>query len=152
MNGAPVTLRYRANRHALMQAGAVEQQRTQDTALSRDGRHQALLRLERFRSLLAKDRQILAFDPSGRGHAAEVLGDLDRAERVSVVVPGVDTNLLTLERTGPKVNTAPVGMARSLYGAERAARPGTRTAVIAWADEMCIRDSSAAWRRAGRCG
>ena len=31
-------------------------------------------------------------------------------------------------------NTAPVGMARSLYGAEREARPSTRTAVIAWAD------------------
>ncbi|WP_326697311.1 alpha/beta hydrolase family protein [Streptomyces sp. NBC_01754] len=134
MNGAPVTLRYRANRHALTRAEAVEQHRAHDTGLSRDGRHHALLRLERFRSLLAEDRQILAFDPSGRGLAAEVLGDLDRAERVSVVVPGIDTNLLTLERTGLKKNAAPVGMARSLYGAERAARPGTRTAVIAWAD------------------
>ncbi|MFJ3142704.1 alpha/beta hydrolase [Streptomyces halstedii] len=134
MNGAPVTLRYRANRRALVAAEAEERQRTGDTRLSPDGRHQALLRLERFRSLLAKDRQILSFDPSGRGHVAEVLGDLDRAQRVSVVVPGVDTNLLTLERTGRKENAAPVGMARSLYGAERSARPDTRTAVIAWAD------------------
>ncbi|GAA2930174.1 MULTISPECIES: alpha/beta hydrolase [Streptomycetaceae] len=134
LNGAPVTLRYRANRHALVQARALEQQRTQDTRLSSHGRHQALLRLERFRSLLAGDRQILAFDPSGRGHAAEVFGDLDRARRVSVVVPGVDTNLLTLERTGRRKNAAPVGMAQSLYAAERAAGPGSRTAVIAWAD------------------
>ncbi|HBF84578.1 MAG TPA: hypothetical protein DD420_33015 [Streptomyces sp.] len=134
MNGAPVSLRYRANRHALEQAESEERQRTQDSRLTRDGRRQALLRLERFRSLLAKDRQILAFDPSGRGRAAEVLGDLDRAERVSVVVPGVDTNLLTLERTGRKENAAPVGMARSLYDAELTARPRARTAVIAWAD------------------
>ncbi|MER5631273.1 alpha/beta hydrolase [Streptomyces nitrosporeus] len=134
MNGAPVMLRYRANRHALSRAEREERRRTTDGRLSPDGRHQALLRLERFRSLLAKDRQILAFDPSGRGRVAEVFGDLDRAERVSVVVPGVDTNLLTLERAGHKRNAAPVGMARSLYGAEREALPGARTAVIAWAD------------------
>ncbi|MGW1814456.1 alpha/beta hydrolase [Streptomyces sp. NPDC002125] len=134
LNGAPVELRYRANRHALAQAETAEEQRTQDTRLSPDGRHQAVLRLARFRSLLAGDRQILTFDPSGRGRAAEVFGDLDRADRISVVVPGVDTNLLTLERTGPKENAAPVGMARSLYEAERSARPASHTAVIAWAD------------------
>ncbi|MGW3375488.1 alpha/beta hydrolase, partial [Streptomyces hydrogenans] len=32
----------------------------------------------------------VAFDPTGTGRAAEVLGDLERARRVSVVVPGVD--------------------------------------------------------------
>ncbi|MBD2831693.1 alpha/beta hydrolase [[Kitasatospora] papulosa] len=134
MNGAPVTLRYRANRRALEQAESAEEQRTQDVRLSPDGHRQAVRRLDRFRSLLAGDRQILTFDPSGRGRAAEVFGDLDRAERISVVVPGVDTNLLTLERTGVKENAAPVGMARSLYDAERSASPASRTAVIAWAD------------------
>jgi hypothetical protein len=134
LNGAPVTLRYRANRLALVQARTVEKQRTRDARLSPDGRHQALLRMERFGSMLAKDRHFLAFDPSGRGHAAEVFGDLDTASRVSVVVPGVDTSLLTLERTGRKYAAAPVGMARSLYRAERAAGAGSRTAVIAWAD------------------
>ncbi|MFD3658231.1 alpha/beta hydrolase [Streptomyces sp. NPDC058620] len=133
LNGAPITLRYHANRQALKQARAAEEQRMHDTRLSPGGRHGALRRMERFRSMLAKDRHILAFDPSGKGHAAEVFGDLDRASRVSVVVPGVDTNLLTLERSGRKYS-APVGMAQSLYAAERAARPGTRTAVIAWAD------------------
>ncbi|MFE3514040.1 alpha/beta hydrolase [Streptomyces sp. NPDC059166] len=134
LNGAPVTLRYRANRDALAQARAAEEQRTLDPRLSPDGRRDAASRLHRFSSLLKGDRQILSFDPSGRGRAAEVFGDLDRADRVSVVVPGVDTNLLTLERSGAKENAAPVGMARSLYGAERSARPGSRTAVIAWAD------------------
>lgn len=134
LNGVPVALRYQANRLALKQARAAERKRTHDDRLSPDGRAEALRRMERFQSMLADGRHFLAFDPSGKGRAAEVFGDLDRARRISVVVPGVDTNLLTLERPAPKANTAPVGMAKSLYAAERAARPGTRTAVIAWAD------------------
>ncbi len=133
LDGAPVTLRYHANRVALRQAVAVEKARVHDEKLSPDGRDGAQARLDRFRSLLRGERQILAFDPSGKGRAAEVFGDLDRAARVSVVVPGVDTHLLTLERSKRKY-AAPVGMAASLYGAERSASPGTRTAVIAWAD------------------
>jgi hypothetical protein len=134
LNGAPVTLRYRANRRAVVQARKVEQRRMHDVRLSPDGRAEAVRRMHRFDSMLARGRHFLAFDPSGKGRAAEVFGSLDRAERISVIVPGVDTNLLTLERPEPKVNAAPVGMAKSLYAAERAARPGTRTAVIAWAD------------------
>lgn len=134
LNGAPVTLRYQANRLALEQARTAEETRVDDPRLSPDGRADAQHRVERFRSMLADGRHFLAFDPSGRGHAAEVFGDLERAERVSVVVPGVDTNLLTLERTGDKTNAAPVGMAKSLYAAEHSEHPGVRTAVIAWAD------------------
>ncbi|QWQ43845.1 hypothetical protein KME66_24905 [Streptomyces sp. YPW6] len=133
LNGAPVTLRYHANRVALGRAMAAEKARAHDERLSPDGREEARARFHRFRSLLRGDRQILAFDPSGKGRAAEVFGDLDRAARVSVVVPGVDTHLLTLERSKRRY-AAPVGMAESLYGAERSASPGTRTAVIAWAD------------------
>ncbi|MFJ4961032.1 alpha/beta hydrolase [Streptomyces sp. NPDC088729] len=133
LNGAPVTLRYRANRSALQRAAAEERRRLRDTAISAAGREEASLRLERFRSMLAEGRQILAFDPSGKGRAAEVFGNLDRASRVSVVVPGVDTHLLTLERE-ERAYAAPIGMAESLYRAERSASPGTRTAVIAWAD------------------
>ncbi|MDF9803476.1 hypothetical protein M2436_002023 [Streptomyces sp. HB372] len=133
LNGAPVTLRYHANRVALRQAVAVEKVRAHDEKLSPDGRGEAEARLDRFRSMLTGKRQILAFDPSGRGRAAEVFGNLDRAARVSVVVPGVDTHLLTLERS-TRAYRAPVGMAKSLYEAERSASPGTRTAVIAWAD------------------
>ncbi|SCF77409.1 Alpha/beta hydrolase, partial [Streptomyces sp. Ncost-T6T-2b] len=102
LDGAPVTLRYHANRVALRQAAAVEKVRAHDEKLSPDGRDEAQARLDRFRSLLRGERQILAFDPSGKGRAAEVFGDLDRAARVSVVVPGVDTHLLTLERSRRK--------------------------------------------------
>ncbi|MFD5428396.1 alpha/beta hydrolase [Streptomyces sp. NPDC127084] len=133
LNGAPVTLRYRANRAALTEALRTEESRTHDARLSAEGRGEAARRMHRFTSLLQPGRQILAFDPSGKGRAAEVLGDLDLAQRVSVVVPGVDTNLLTFEKSSRKY-TAPVGMAQSLYEAERAASPTTRTAVIAWAD------------------
>ncbi|MGW7362738.1 alpha/beta hydrolase [Streptomyces sp. NPDC054841] len=133
LNGAPVTLRYRANRVALAQARQVEQGRMHDSRLSTDGRNEAGRRMHRYESLLSPGRQILAFDPSGKGRVAEVFGSLDRAQRVSVIVPGVDTTLLTFEKTRRKY-TAPVGMAESLYTAERAAAPSISTAVIAWAD------------------
>jgi pimeloyl-ACP methyl ester carboxylesterase len=133
MNGAPVELRYRANRVALGQAREVERERMHDSRLTPSGKHEARRRMHRLEDLLEKGRHILAFDPEGSGRVAEVFGDLRKAERVSVVVPGVDTNLLTFQRTQRKY-AAPVGMAESLYAAERTASPSTRTAVIAWAD------------------
>jgi pimeloyl-ACP methyl ester carboxylesterase len=133
MNGAPVELRYRANRIALGQAREVERERMHDSRLTPSGKHEAGRRMHRFEDLMDKDRRILAFDPDGSGRVAEVFGDLREADRVSVVVPGVDTDLLTFQRTRRKYS-APVGMAESLYAAERAASPSTRTAVIAWAD------------------
>ncbi|MFB7245065.1 hypothetical protein CW362_08035 [Streptomyces populi] len=133
MNGAPVTLRYAANRLALKHERTVERRRMHDNRLSALGQHDAGRRMHRYEALLRKSRKILAFDPNGSGRVAEVFGDLDTARRVSVVVPGVDTDLLTFQRTY-KQYSAPVGMADSLYRAERSADPGTRTAVIAWAD------------------
>ncbi|MDN0194478.1 alpha/beta hydrolase family protein [Streptomyces sp. S.PNR 29] len=133
MNGAPVELRYRANRIALGQARKVELKRMHDSRLTPDGQQDAGRRMHRFESLMSESRHILAFDPEGSGRVAEVFGNLDKADRVSVIVPGVDTNLLTFQRTQRRYS-APVGMAKSLYAAERAASPSTRTAVIAWAD------------------
>ncbi|PRH80626.1 hypothetical protein C6N75_03130 [Streptomyces solincola] len=133
LDGAPLPVRYRANRIALRAALDDERDRAGDRRLSDDGHRQAVRRMHRFAALLRPDRQILAFDPAGRGRVAEVFGDLGRAERVSVVVPGVDTNLLTFQKSALKY-TAPVGMATSLYQAERETSPSTRTAVIAWAD------------------
>ncbi|MGC9537660.1 alpha/beta hydrolase [Streptomyces sp. UG1] len=133
MNGAPVELRYRANRVALDEAREVERKRMHDQRLTPDGQREAGRRMHRFEDMMRPERHILAFDPEGSGRVAEVFGDLTRAERISVVVPGVDTDLLTFQRTDRKYS-APVGMAQSLYAAERAASPSTRTAVIAWAD------------------
>ncbi|BDM67613.1 hypothetical protein HEK616_11000 [Streptomyces nigrescens] len=133
MGGAPVALRYRANRMAIDDARAVEKRRMADHRLTPVGRQEAGRLMHRFESMMSPGRQILAFDPAGGGRAAEVFGSLPAAKRVSVVVPGVDTNLSTFERTA-RATAAPVGMGRSLYDAERAAKPGVRTAVIAWAD------------------
>ncbi|MFF8862238.1 MULTISPECIES: alpha/beta hydrolase [unclassified Streptomyces] len=133
MNGAPVSLRYKANHIALDQARKVEKKRMHDNRLSAAGQQDAGRRMHRYESLLSRGRHILAFDPAGSGRIAEVFGNLDRAQRVSVVVPGVDTDLLTFQRTYRRY-TAPVGMAKALYSAQRDAGPSTRTAVIAWAD------------------
>ncbi|MET8824915.1 alpha/beta hydrolase [Streptomyces sp. NPDC004610] len=133
MNGAPAELRYRANRIALAQARRIERDRMHDSRLTPGGQHEAGRRMHRLEALMEPGRHILAFDPDGSGRVAEVYGSLDRAERISVVVPGVDTDLLTFQRTYRKYS-APAGMAESLYWAERTASPGTRTAVIAWAD------------------
>ncbi|AJE40534.1 alpha/beta hydrolase [Streptomyces nodosus] len=133
MDGAPVGLRYQANRLALGLQREVERDRMHDDRLSPVGQQDAGRRMHRFEALMREGRQILAFDPDGSGRVAEVFGDLGRAQRISVVVPGVDTDLLTFQRTFRKYS-APVGMATSLYAAEREASPRTRTAVIAWAD------------------
>jgi hypothetical protein len=133
LNGAPVNLRYRANRLALRREAAAERHRAHDADLSPEGRTLAAKTVRQYDSMLEPGRDFLAFDPSGDGRAAEVFGDLTRARRISVVVPGVDTNVLTFQKTG-KWYSAPAGMGSSLYTAERAASPATSTAVIAWAD------------------
>ncbi|MFC9225689.1 alpha/beta hydrolase [Streptomyces hygroscopicus] len=133
LNGAPVALRYRANRVALAQARTAERKRMDDPRLTPLGRADAAQRMHRYQDLLRAGRQIFSFDPSGAGRAAEVFGDLAHANRVSIVVPGVDTNILTFEKTG-RPYTATVGMARALYENERSHAPDLKTAVIAWAD------------------
>ncbi|MEW2140366.1 alpha/beta hydrolase [Streptomyces sp. NPDC005409] len=132
LDGVPVATRYEANLHGLEQAARVEDARSRDVALTPADRALATRRAHRFASLADPGRQILAFDPTGGGLVAEVFGDLERARRVSVIVPGVDTDALTFERSQRRL-TSPVGMAESLYAAERAAAPDSRTAVIAWA-------------------
>ncbi|MFJ2741184.1 alpha/beta hydrolase [Streptomyces sp. NPDC087440] len=133
LNGAPVPLRYSANRYALATARDTEAARVHDNRLSRAGKADADRRMHRFAALLRDKRQVLAFDPDGGGRVAEVFGNLERAERISVVVPGVDTNVVNFERTFLRYSS-PVGMATSLYDEERKADPDTKVAVIAWAD------------------
>ncbi|WMX47249.1 alpha/beta hydrolase [Streptomyces roseicoloratus] len=65
-------------------------------------------------------RQVLAYDPRGRGQAVLVYGDLTAAEHVAVIVPGSDTdagNLDSLTRKATALREA----------------TGGRTAVVAWA-------------------
>ncbi|MEU8434606.1 alpha/beta hydrolase [Streptomyces sp. NPDC029216] len=132
LDGVPAETRYRANHNALTQTARLEEARGKDIALTPADRANAIRRAHRFESLAEPGRQILLFDPTGDGLVAEVFGDLGDARRVSVIVPGVDTDAITFERSQRRL-TAPAGMAQSLYEAERAAAPDARTAVIAWA-------------------
>ncbi|MFI0979172.1 alpha/beta hydrolase [Streptomyces sp. NPDC021093] len=102
LDGAPVELRYAANR----------------ANIAADGR---------FTRLLAPGKQILAFDPRGRGQVAEVYGDLTGSRHVAVIVPGSDMDAATYDRARDPYGT-PAGMARSLRGATDPAD----TAVVAW--------------------
>ncbi|WP_423834771.1 alpha/beta hydrolase [Streptomyces manipurensis] len=103
LDGAPLALRYEANRIAVVATGEA-----------------------RYASLATPGRRILAFDPRGRGQVAEVFGDLERAEHVAVIVPGSD-NDATAHDAPHRAHTGPAGMARSLRTAT-----GGAVAVVAW--------------------
>ncbi len=77
------------------------------------------------RALAEPSRHLLAFDGRGAGLATEVFGDLARADRVAVLVPGSDTGLDTYDR----FRTAARALYRELV---RQAPEGTRPAVVAW--------------------
>ncbi|MFC5181586.1 alpha/beta hydrolase [Actinomadura harenae] len=99
----------------------IETARTTAERAHDGGRARALARF------LSPGRSFLSFDARGSGRAVEVLGDLARADRVAVVVPGADgllTNFDSWKWAG--------GGARSLAERARQEAPGTRLAVIAW--------------------
>jgi hypothetical protein len=76
-------------------------------------------------------RHFLVFDPSGDGRGAEVLGDLGRASKIAVLVPGVDTVLADFDRgLGGVSRRAPGVQARTLY--EQLSKRDPDVAVIAW--------------------
>ncbi|SOB84343.1 alpha/beta hydrolase [Streptomyces sp. 1331.2] len=132
LDGAPVALRYRANALALAAERTRELARATDPSLTPQDHEAARTRAERYRTLLDGDRQILAFDPRGRGQVAEVYGDLATARRTAVIVPGSDIDLLRFDRTADPYGT-PAGMARALRAEEQQQAADTQTAVVAWA-------------------
>ncbi|WP_354640156.1 alpha/beta hydrolase [Kitasatospora camelliae] len=131
LDGAPLELRYRANRVAITAEVERARARAADRNLDATARALATARADDSAHLLARGRQILAFDPRGRGLVSEVFGDLARAERVAVLVPGSDADLGHFDQAVEPLRS-PAGMARALHSEERAQAPGTPTAVIAW--------------------
>jgi hypothetical protein len=86
-----------------------------------------------YASWAAAGRHFLAFDPAGDGTAVEVLGDLATADRIAVLVPGVDTRLADFDRgLGGVARRAPAVQARVLHRELRAADQAARVAVVAW--------------------
>ncbi|GII86523.1 hypothetical protein Ssi03_45130 [Sphaerisporangium siamense] len=76
-------------------------------------------RASMLRGMADPARAFLSFDGRDGGRAVEVFGDLSRAERIAVIVPGADTNL-------DKYGLLRGGSLRLQ------ARLGDRSAVIAW--------------------
>ncbi|WP_443061329.1 alpha/beta hydrolase [Streptomyces sp. NBC_00391] len=105
----PTTLRstYEANR-----ANAAEAARMADA-------HGDRSRAATDRWMAEPGRQLLTFDGRGPGQAVEVLGDLLKADRIAILVPGSDTSLDTYGRLHKA--------ALALHD-----RTGPDTAVIAW--------------------
>jgi hypothetical protein len=88
---------------------------------------------EPYASWARSGRHFLTLDPRGDGRAVEVLGDLAGAERIAVLVPGVDTRLRDFDRgLGGVARRAPAVQARALYAELRADAPAARVAVVAW--------------------
>jgi len=88
---------------------------------------------EPYASWARAGRRFLAFDAGGNGIGVEVVGNLEAADRVAVLVPGVNTALRDFDRgLGGIVRRAPAVQARAVYQRLRAADPQARVAVVAW--------------------
>jgi pimeloyl-ACP methyl ester carboxylesterase len=86
-----------------------------------------------FPSWAAERRQILEFDRRGGGRVAEVFGDLSRADRIAVIVPGVGNRPTTFDRvTAAHPYRSPRAQATQLYRRATATAPAAKVAVIAW--------------------
>jgi Alpha/beta hydrolase len=91
-----------------------------------DGNHE---RAKALRAMAQPDRRFLSFDARADGRVVEVIGNLERAEKVSVLVPGSDVSIDTFE--GESTPSALGASARTLH--ERSSElTGNRIAVIAW--------------------
>lgn len=101
-----------AARYAADRAGIRAAERM--AAADGDGRRAAVLR-----ELAGPGRTFLSFDGRDGGRTTEVLGDLARAVRIAVLVPGSDTDLDTYAR----FRAGAVALERRL---------GARAAVVAW--------------------
>ena len=77
------------------------------------------------RAMADPARHFLSFDGRGAGLATEVFGDLARADRVAVLVPGSDTSIDTYDRFRDAARALHERLTRQAPG-------GTRTAVVAW--------------------
>ena len=79
----------------------------------------------------AEGRHFLFFDPAGDGQTAEVFGDLNRASRIVILVPGVATTLVDFDRgLGGVARRAPGVQGRTLY--QQLSKRDRDVAVISW--------------------
>lgn len=89
------------------------------------------------RAMADPSRDFLFFDGRGSGLATEVFGDLARAERIAVLVPGSDTSIDTYDRFRAAARALHEQLTRQApQGTAPHSRPrssgGTPVAVVAW--------------------
>ncbi|MGP4023668.1 alpha/beta hydrolase [Actinomadura sp. 3N407] len=89
-------------------------------------------RMRALGAFLRPGRRFLYFDPRGGGRAIEVIGDLTRARRVAILVPGADTTLAAFDERGDKPWSTPGGGARAVYAQAVSESPHPDLAVVAW--------------------
>ena len=83
--------------------------------------------LAEYRRWLAEERQILLFDSDGDGRVVEVFGNLENADQVAVIVPGITNDKTNFGAAGDEGFRA---KAADLY--EAAATGDPSVATIAW--------------------
>ncbi|HEY6278981.1 MAG TPA: alpha/beta hydrolase [Streptosporangiaceae bacterium] len=110
-----LTARYAADSRMITRA---------ESAAARDGNTSLASALR-----VMRGHQVLGFDPQGQGEAIEVLGNLARATRVVILVPGSDTSLATFYSRG---TASPGGGAEALAAEAHRLDPGAHLAVLAW--------------------
>ncbi|MFE0653716.1 alpha/beta hydrolase [Streptomyces sp. NPDC059534] len=101
-------------------AAGREEVREAERSAEEYGAHE---RAASLRAMAAAGRHFLSFDGRDGGRSAEVVGDLARADRIAVLVPGADTDL---DRYG-RFRAGAVALHDELRS-DRGARP----AVVAW--------------------
>ncbi|MFD1373685.1 alpha/beta hydrolase [Actinoplanes sichuanensis] len=81
----------------------------------------------------ASGRQTLLYDDRGDGRIAEVLGDLETADHIVILIPGSDNELPEFATGhGGVQRRAPAWQARQLFDRIHAIAPSAQVAVIAW--------------------
>ncbi|MFF0476689.1 alpha/beta hydrolase [Streptomyces sp. NPDC004284] len=126
---AELEARYAAERVALGEAGRTAEE------------YGARRRAVSLRGMAGEGRRFLEFDGRDGGRSVEVVGDLARAERIAVLVPGADTGLDSYGR----FRAGAVALQRTLTK-----ELGARAAVVAWLGYRTPATGSAASLTPGR--
>jgi pimeloyl-ACP methyl ester carboxylesterase len=76
---------------------------------------------------------VLVYDQRGDGRIAQAVGDLATADRIAVLVPGVDNTLANFAAgLGNVTRRSPLWQATQVYREAEALAPGAKVAVVAW--------------------
>lgn len=83
-----------------------------------------------YQASVVDGRQLLALDPRGDGRVVEAFGDLAKAKRIAVLVPGCGPSLADFTKSPS--TASPRRNAQALLAELRRTAPSVPTAVVAW--------------------